>query len=416
MAKAAGIVRYSNIPELGWRRGLLVKAGNGKYKPDVMLYKKREYPVSAGKFQIRHYVNGSAQYKSVGADLEEAFKLLENYKAEMKIRSGEETLGIRKGGTSTKTLAELAAAYILKKKAPSKKLTYASIHLYEATLKAFVDVVKRKHISEITSEDIDKFVDHQMDKGYSQKTCVMRYTLVRGFLRKHGVDVDTLIDDSDHKRFIQQPDPKTTAYTKEEIEKLLAVCTPYYKMVFTLLLHTGMRFREANHLVWKNVKWEGNYILVPSEQSITNKGKLKTFKPKSRKERKIPMYPTLRKALEEWREKNPTTIYVVGSRVDQPNGHWLTYLKKFWKKAGLNCETCAGCAQAKKSPKNIYYGCDEAYLHRLRHTFSHRCLDAGVKIMDLSKRLGHHDISVTTIYLHGREAEIGEDPFAADAA
>jgi integrase len=56
-----------------------------------------------------------------------------------------------------------------------------------------------------------------------------------------------------NSRLSAKPDLHTEPYTDRDLEKLFAVCTPYYKVVFTLLLSTGMRFREASHLIWTNV-------------------------------------------------------------------------------------------------------------------------------------------------------------------
>jgi integrase len=237
----------------------------------------------------------------------------------------------------------------------------------------------------------------------------MRYTVIRSFLQNYGVDLKALIDSATHKRLSFKPEGDTTPYTKEQLEKLFAVCPPYYRMVFTLLLQTGMRFREASHLTWSNIKWDENRVAVPADQRITNKGKTVTFQTKSRKGRKVPLYPGLKTALTEWRKQNPNSVYVLGSeRGDQPNNHWLEYLKKFWREAKLNCGVCDGCNSKR-------HECEEAYLHRFRHTYAHRCLDKNPDIYELSRNLGHHDISVTIIYLKGRTSNIENDPFA-DAA
>jgi integrase/recombinase XerD len=308
-----------------------------------------------------------------------------------------------------KTLTVLAEAYIADKLSPSQGLSRTSTRLYEKTLRAFVfHAAKCQYATDVTKEDITGFIDLLMQQGYAQKSRVMRYTMIRGFLQHCGLDLKALIDPATHKRLKQKPDADTEPYTREELDKLFAVCTPYYRMVFALLLQTGMRFREASHLTWSNIKWDEGKIFVPGEQHVTNRGKLKEFESKSRKSRKIPLYASLRSALLEWRHENPNTIYVVGSlRGDQPNNHWIEYGKKFWKDAELNCGVCDGCNATSA-------WCESFYLHKFRHTFAHRSLDAGIDLYELSRNLGHHDISITTVYLKGRSSS-NKDPFAEAA-
>jgi integrase len=405
------LIRNANIPGLGWRRGTLIKSKNGRYKDGYMLFNGTEYHTPQGTYQVRHYDGAKAKYTSVGNDLDAALTFLEKKEAMMQREAANKKLGIAEPTPipDRKTLAELAAAYITKKRSPSLDLTKASIHIYERTLTGFVQHAKRLYPGDVTEEDVTGYIDSLIREGYSRTTRAMRYISLRGFLRNVGVDVNKAIEPSTHKRLSEKPDEDTTPYTPAQLAKLFPVCTPYYRMVFGLLLQTGMRFREASHLTWANVLWEKNQIFVPSTQRITNRGKLKEFRTKNRKGRVIPMYPTLKAALLQWRALYPDTIYVVGSlRGDQPNNHWITYGKKFWKDAGLNCGVCDACA-AKDA-------CEQFYLHKFRHTYAHRCLDVNPDIHELSRHLGHHDIGVTIIYLKGRTSNMANDPFASTFA
>jgi integrase len=179
-------------------------------------------------------------------------------------------------------------------------------------------------------------------------------------------------------------------------------------MVWTLLLSSGMRMSEAMHLTWSNIDFVKNSINVVGEQRINrlNHGKsvVVKFATKTKRGRKVPLFPSLRTALQSWREQNPRTIYVVGTRSDLPNNHWLPKLKEFAHEAGIECGVCDGCAAGT--------GCEKFYIHKFRHTFAHRCLENGCTIHQVSKWLGHHDLSVTSIYLSGNAADPDKDPFA----
>lgn len=407
--RTATLVRNANLPGIGWRRGTLIQSKNGRIKDGYMLYNGVEHPAPQGTYQVRHYVGTKAVYVTVGNNLDAAQVMLERLTATRAKEAAELTLGITTPKPEErKMLAEQAAAYIAKKLSPSQNLSRTSTRLYQTTLTAFVAHAKRVYASDVTEADVTSFSDLLMKQGYGQKSRAMRYAIVRGFLRNSGVLVEMLIDPSTHKRLSGTPEANTEPYTRAQLEKLFAVCTPYYRMVFTLLLSTGMRFREASHLTWANVKWDEGKIFVPGDQRVTNRGRVKLFQSKSRKGRKIPMYASLRAALEAWREQNPDSIYVAGSmRGDQPSNHWLENLKKFARLAGLNCGVCDSCAEKGE--------CEKWYLHRFRHTYAHRCLDVNPDIYELSRNLGHHDISITIVYLSGRTSNNAKDPFS-DAA
>jgi integrase len=283
-----------------------------------------------------------------------------------------------------------------------------AIHQYEQALTLFRSVAKAQYASEVTERDITNFTDLLKGKEYSRKSIAMRYTIVRGFLASHGVVLDKLIDSATHRKLSSKPEPHTEPYTQQELDKLMAASTRYYQMVWTLLLSTGMRMSEAMHLTWLNVDFVKNEINVVVEQRINrmNHGKsvVVKFATKTKRGRKVPMFPSLRVALQAWREQNPRIIYVVGTRSDLPNNHWLRYVKLFAREACLNCGVCDGCAEKNE--------CEKFYLHKFRHTFAHRCLDNGCTIHQVSKWLGHHDLSITSVYLSGNAADPDNDPFA----
>jgi len=52
--RKATLIRYAKLPELGWRRGTLVKAKNGQHKPGVMKYKQQEVDATNGVYLRLH--------------------------------------------------------------------------------------------------------------------------------------------------------------------------------------------------------------------------------------------------------------------------------------------------------------------------------------------------------------------------
>ena len=435
----ASLVRYAKIEGLGWRRGSIVSSRNGRTKPDAMLYAGKEYSIpGTSAYQIRHYQDGKAVYVTVGSDFDAAQSMLEKFAASRQHEAACTVLGIitPPPENAPNTLTDQLLEYLNKKKSLSLDLSATSIHLYTTTLTEFVRRCKRNYATEVTEGDVINFIDWlksegyaervwvsttegkriRVDgdrKGYSQKSLVMRYITVRGFLRYCGVQVDKIIDSATHKRLAVKVEGNTDPFTQYEIDRLFAACDDYYRAVFTFLLSTGMRFREASHLSWADVDFDQEVIRIPGKQTINRTFKRggKTIekavsrRTKSRKGREVPIFPSLMAVLRAWREAHPGTIYVFGTRSDLPNGHWLQYGKQFWRRAGLNCGVCDGCHGKRNE-------CDEFDLHKFRHTFAHRCLDAGIPIHKVSKWMGHHSIEVTAIYLSGGSNAADRDPFA----
>lgn len=426
--RTANLIINANLPGVGWRRGKIVISRNGQRKPGVMLYGDTEVPYSRGVFQIRHYDGDRLVYTTVGKEIAEshnkkgyyekeyedgyskAVEMLERFQAKLRRDVDNSILGIKPESEpeEQKTLAQCVEEYLTKKRSPSLELSYSAIHQYEQALNTFVSVAKAQHVSDVTERDITETADRFKSQGYARKSIAMRYSTIRGFLAAHGVVLGKLIDTATHRKLSSKPEPHTEPYTPQEVDKLMAASDPYYKIVWTLLLSTGLRMSEAMHLTWTNVDFEKNAINVVGEQRVnrTNHGKsvVVEFSTKTKKGRKIPMFPSLRSALLAWREQHPKTIYVVGTRSDLPNNHWLRKQKEFAHEAGLDCGVCDGCASGG--------GCEKYYLHKWRHTFARRCLDNGCTIHQVSKWLGHMDLSVTSIYLSGNAADPDQDPFA----
>jgi len=398
-----------------WRRGSLVPTKTG-FRNDAMIVSGVVLTVSNPTYQVRTYTGSKARYTTVGSDLTAALETLRKVQASRQLESAQEALGIivPKEAPKGKTLAELSKDYIAKKKSPSLCLSETSIRHYADSIPAFVALNKRELPAEVTEDDVIRYCDHLRQEGYSAKTCKMRYTAVRGFLRSCGVVIEKLIDPATHKRLAPKTEGETDPYNPADIERLFAVCDEYHALVYSFLLETGLRYREANSLTWSNVDFTRNVIKLAGEQTVNRRfrsrkeGKMVNAaivsKTKNRKGREVPIFASLRPMLLKWRERNQDKVYVFGTRSDLPDNHWLEYGKLAWRRAGLNCGQCNGCVRRDK--------CGSFYLHRFRHSYGHRCADGGIPIHRLCKWMGHHSIEVTAIYLSGESGAVDADPFA----
>lgn len=421
----ADVVIYSKVPgQTGWRRGRLVFSANNRVRPDMMFYNGKIVPIAEDAvYQIRRYEEGKTIYTTVGSDLQAAQTTLDKHILSEQHRKASAALGLIEPNTTAKpTLAGQLKTYIEQKRAD--KVSPELVVLYERTLTGFVVACGRKYAAEVTQQDVTGFLDRVEIEGYvvragskpvrrtyRQKSMQGRYVAIRGFLHKQcGINVDKLIDRSTHRRRGKKPEPIATAYTQQQMDALLRVMNEYNRAVFTALLLTGMRYCELSHLTWKNVDFERGVIRIVDEEVILKylRGELKrlAFSTKNGKGRELPIFGSLRTLLLQWREKRPNTTYVFGTRSDLPNGHWLEYLKKCAIKAGVNCGVCQQCVGRGT--------CEHVTVHRWRHTFAHRCIDGGVPLHQLSRWLGHQDVSITAkVYLNGGTWR-GSDPFAKE--
>lgn len=88
--RAASLVRYAKIENLGWRRGSIVSSKNGRVKPDAMMYDRKEYRIPASShYPIRHYQGNKAVYVTVGSDYDAALVTLAKFAASRQLEASQ---------------------------------------------------------------------------------------------------------------------------------------------------------------------------------------------------------------------------------------------------------------------------------------------------------------------------------------
>jgi integrase len=132
--------------------------------------------------------------------------------------------------------------------------------------------------------------------------------------------------------------------------------TDYDRLLFDVLLKTGLREREAMHLEWVDISHTRRVLQVRSKPKYSHKIK-------DAEEREMPLAGVLSEQLQHYREKHPKHRLVfgkLGGTEDKPDGHLLRRLKGLVKKAGLNCDHCSTCISSKE--------CEGWFLHKFRAT------------------------------------------------
>jgi len=93
--RKASLIRCAKVPDQGWRRGVLIKTKNGRFKPDYMMYKGQPHYCPQGKYEIRYYEGSKPLHKPVGNDLDVAVTAFTLFEKRLQYEALQEDLGIK---------------------------------------------------------------------------------------------------------------------------------------------------------------------------------------------------------------------------------------------------------------------------------------------------------------------------------
>jgi len=168
---------------------------------------------------------------------------------------------------------------------------------------------------------------------------------------------------------------------------------PYHRIVFEVLLKTGLRMQEAMYLEWHNFNFQSGTLTVRTKDDLG-------FDVKDRAERTLPIPADLIGELKVWKETHAGRL-VLGTSNDTPNWKWLPVLKRLARDAGLNCGHCRACRERKE--------CERWYLHKFRATYTTNLLRAGIDVRTVMKYTGHADMETVLRYLSAAEGPDTQD-------
>jgi integrase len=262
---------------------------------------------------------------------------------------------------------------------------YVEGNLKPSTEKGYKDIVEKKlshfdhqKLSEITTGQLQKYVSERR-KNVSAKTVVNEIVVMKLMFRhakKWGYIKINPAEDVERPRLketeIEILDPR-------EIEKLIQITDPHYKVAFLTAFLTGLRAGELWALQWGDIDWNSGKIFV--RRSVW-KGKFQT--PKTKKSmRKIDMTQELIYEMKKWKLACPINEYDlvfpgseggIANHVNAANRHFYPALRR----AGLR----------------------QVSFHSLRHSNASMRIQAGQNIKYISEQLGHSTIR-TTLDIYG---------------
>lgn len=264
------------------------------------------------------------------------------------------------------------------------KLQHQTVHRYQSLTSKIRDYLGDKYIKQITSDDINQFMDELVRLKFSTKTIKDEMSVIK-MIFKYAVSKKYVL--SNVTQFLSPPkgEPKKDRepLTDDQIKIIDESIDKEFGLLAFFLLYSGLRKGEALALKYADIDRENNVIHVTkSIEHVNNTPNVKTTKT-SAGTRCVPLLDKLKSALPDG-----SADEIIFSQ----NGEYMTasYFHKHWKKykEEINMDVTA---------------------HQLRHTFTTLLFEWDINEKDSQEILGHSDISTTrNIYTHIRQSRMTE--------
>ncbi|PDZ17091.1 DNA integration/recombination/inversion protein [Bacillus wiedmannii] len=255
----------------------------------------------------------------------------------------------------------------------------------------FINVINRQLITDVTKDDIRKYVNHLLKvRKLSPVTVNIRLSAIRAIFNR--LEKEMVIENNPVMgiRKVKVDEQKIYTLTDNQIKRLFAMVdkTSYagYRdyVAMLVMLKCGLRINEINALEIDDVDFDNGVILLPGRKN------------KNRKSRVIPMSKKVQNELAqlvtetgEYFEGLGTSVFVNSFGDPLNPDHIRKRMNCYGKEASLTKE-------CRCSP------------HSLRHTFAVNFLKNGGDIRTLSLILGHSDLSTTQVYLSYSDTHVVE--------
>lgn len=406
--KKVSLLRKCKTPD-GWRRYPVVMSANGKVKPDAVFVGGVEFIYPTGHYELRSLVGQKSVWTRVEGNASEALAALKlaQKRATATIIAGD--AGIQIVVDSKRVVLRDAAKLFVGAAKDRNSLEAAEI--YERTLDNFFDTCTKMYADELTRDDVTSFHVKMRKNGLADRTVKNRHMNLRSFLLYLKLDTKEIAGKPPrYEKTVPEifdPSDLTPFFT--------SLSTDYDKLLFHLLLTTGIREREAVHLQWVDISFARSVLLVRSKP-------LYRHKVKDSEQRELPLNAILVAQLKAWQVLQPAGFRLVfgktGGAKDKPDGHLLRRLKGLVRHAGLNCGICDSCSPDRvgnryrigPNGKRIVTGtykmqpeCERWFLHKFRATYITKLLRDGMDLRTVMRLSGHSDMESVMRYLRPAE-------------
>jgi integrase len=362
----------------GWKRYPAAIGRNGKIRPRYAQVDKHTQTLfEHGHYECRFNKDGKFVWKNVGEDASIAQAQQQQIAKTLTAQSAAADAGTQIVETDGRVnLKTKAKEYTERQIARGKNRAAVT---FCTAIEEFLPVVRVPFADQLTEALITRWYTDLRKKGNSPRTIYNKHISVFGFLKWAKVDTKKLAE-------------KAPTFTEKDVEVykpgeltpfFKSLSDPYHKIVFEVLLKTGMRMQEAMHLEWHQLDFAKGTLSVRERNEDG-------FEIKDRAERTLPIPTSLIKNLKKWKETHGGK-YVLGTSNDTPNWKWLPLLKRLVRQAGLNCGHCQGCIEQDE--------CERWTLKKFRGTFTTSLLRSGLDPRTVMVYTGHSDLATVMRYL-----------------
>jgi integrase len=242
---------------------------------------------------------------------------------------------------------------------------------YRASVKNLLRILGDPKLSDLTSDQIERFVQERQSEGVRPATinrdlAVLRRMLKlaqkRQYLVRNPFEQVEMLNETRGRR-------QARILTFEEERRLMSAIPPnsYLHPLLVLLIETGLRvFREALPLKWEDIDFHNQVVHVRS--SKTEAG-----------ERLVPLSQYCESTLLQWHQVLGGTfrhVFPNVRRVDAP----LRDIHRAWKDLLMRAHV------------------PDMWLHDLRATFASRLSACGLSTFQIAQLLGHSSGRIVAVY------------------
>ncbi len=275
-----------------------------------------------------------------------------------------------------------------------KGLSDRTIKYYKETIDFFLLRVQ-KNIKDVTSDDIRLYTAIRLKKDkVTSTTAGNELRNLRSFY--NWLQTEELIKRNPMAKIepIKKEKIQKEAFTEDEVELIRAACASEMEAaIVEVLLSTGCRVGELVKMERQDIT--GETILVHG---------------KGRKDRFVYLNARARIALGKYMsERSDEVKYIFPKSINATSSQKMKKVRREWfKHADLIADGVRDVSGIEKTIKEIGRRAkvDNVHPHRFRRTCATLALRRGMPIEQVSKMLGHEQLSTTQIYLDLSEEEV----------
>ena len=242
-----------------------------------------------------------------------------------------------------------------------------------------------KPVLQVTSQDVDAFIEAQQKRGLAATTINRRLASIRRlyvYLRQSD-DPELEVPVQPALHYLKQPDPLPRGLREEEVQRFFAaVQDARDRAIFTLMLRAGLRVQEVAALQMEDLDLARQQIEILAS--------------KNGRERMVYLSPDAHQALQAYLDQRPPSpcpeVFLV------PRGRG--------KGQGISVRGIQKRLEHYATQTGLALTC-----HRLRHTFASQLLNHGADIGTVQALLGHTQVTTTQRYARVSNPKAREDYF-----